>query len=38
MEIFENLKLYELPMIMDEDESIQVLEVDEFSPKYLDEL
>jgi hypothetical protein len=34
----ENLKLYEPPMIMDEDESIQVPVVDDFSPEYLDEL
>jgi hypothetical protein len=34
----ENLKLYEPPMIMDEDESIQVPTVDDFSPEYLDEL
>jgi hypothetical protein len=34
----ENLKLYEPPMIMDEDESIQVPTIDDFSPKYLDEL
>jgi hypothetical protein len=34
----ENLNLYEPPMIMDEDESIQVPPVDDFSPKYLDEL
>jgi hypothetical protein len=34
----ENLKLYEPPMIMDEDESIQVPSVDDFSPDYLDEL
>jgi hypothetical protein len=34
----ENLKLYEPPMIMDEDESVQVLTVDDFAPEYLDEL
>ena len=34
----ENLKLYEPPMIMDKDESVQVSTVDDFSPKYLDEL
>ena len=34
----ENLKLYEPPMIMDEDESIQVPVVDVFSPEYLDAL
>ena len=32
------LSLYDLPMIMDEDESVQVLRVDDFDPKYLDEL
>jgi hypothetical protein len=35
---FENLKLYEPPMIIDEDESIQVPTIDDFAPKYLDEL
>ena len=34
----ENLKLCEPPIIMDEDESIQVPTVDDFAPKYLDEL
>jgi hypothetical protein len=34
----DNLKLYEPPMIIDEDEIIQVPPVDDFSPKYLDEL
>jgi hypothetical protein len=34
----ENLKLCEPHMIMDEDESIQVLLVDDFSREYLDEL
>jgi hypothetical protein len=34
----ENLKFCEPPMIMDEDESIQVPTVDNFSPKNLDEL
>ena len=34
----ENLKLYEPPMIIDEDESIQVPTVDDFSPEYLDKL
>jgi hypothetical protein len=33
-----NLNLYEPPMIMDEDESIQVPTVDDFSLEYLDEL
>jgi hypothetical protein len=34
----ENLKLYEPPMIMDEDESIQVPTDDYFSPQYLEKL
>jgi hypothetical protein len=34
----ENLKLYEPPMIMDEDEGVQVPTVDDFDPEYLDEL
>ena len=34
----ENLKLYEPPMIVDEDENIQVPYVDNFSPEYLNEL
>ena len=34
----ENLKLYEPPMILDEDESVQVPTVDDFSLEYLDEL
>lgn len=34
----ENLKLYKPPMIMDEDEGIQVPTVDDFAPEYLDEL
>jgi len=34
----EELKLYEPPMIMDEYESVQVPTIDDFSPKYLDEL
>jgi hypothetical protein len=34
----ENLKLYEPPMIMDQDENVQVLYVDEFSLEYLDVL
>jgi hypothetical protein len=33
-----NLKHYEPSMIIDEDGSIQVLIVDDFSPEYLDEL
>jgi hypothetical protein len=35
---FDNLKLYEPPLIMDEDESIQVPKFYYFSSKYLDEL
>ena len=35
---FENFKLYEPLMIMDEVEDIQVPTVDDFEPKYLDEL
>ena len=31
----ENLKLYEPPMIVDEDENVQVPSVDDFSPEYL---
>ena len=31
----ENLKLYEPPMIVDEDENVQVPPVDDFSPEYL---
>ena len=34
----ENLKLYEPPMIMDERENVSLPSVDEFSPKYMDEL
>ena len=34
----ENLKIYEPPMIIDEDESIQVPTVDYFALEYLDEL
>ena len=34
----ENLKLYEPPMIVDEDENVQVPSVDDFDPKYLNEL
>ena len=33
-----NLKVYEPPMIVDEVEDVQVPIVDEFVPKYLDEL
>jgi hypothetical protein len=38
VENVENLKFYEPPMIMDEDEIVQVPLVDDISPKYLDEL
>ena len=34
----ENLKHFEPPMIMDQDEEISIPSVDEFSPEYLDEL
>jgi hypothetical protein len=34
----ENLKLYEPPMIVDEDENVQVPSVDDFAPEYLNEL
>ena len=34
----ENLKLYEPPMIMDQEEDVHVLFVDEFAPRYLDQL
>jgi hypothetical protein len=34
----EHLKLYEPPMIMDADGSIYALTIDDFAPKYLDEL
>jgi hypothetical protein len=34
----ENLKLYEPPMIIDQDVQVQVPYVDEFAPKYLNEL
>jgi hypothetical protein len=34
----ENFKLYEPPMIVDEVEDIQVPIVEDFAPKYLDEL
>lgn len=33
-----NLKLYEPPMIMDDDKNVQVSIVDDFPPEYLDEL
>jgi hypothetical protein len=34
----ENLKLYEPPMIIDQDIQVQVPSVDEFAPEYLNEL
>jgi hypothetical protein len=34
----ENLNLYEPPMIMDQQKSVLVPSVDEFSPEYLDKL
>ena len=34
----ENLKLYEPPMILDEDVSVQVPSVDDLSPEYMSEL
>ena len=34
----ENLKLYELPMIVDEDENVQVPSIDDFAPEYLNDL
>jgi hypothetical protein len=34
----ENLKLFEPPMIMDQDEEVSIPSVDEFAPEYLDEL
>jgi hypothetical protein len=34
----EKLKLYEPPMIIDQDESIQVPSIDDFSLEYLNEL
>jgi hypothetical protein len=34
----ENLKLFEPPMIMDQDEEVLIHSIDEFSPEYLDEL
>ena len=34
----ENLKLYEPPMIIDQDVQVQVPSVDEFAPEYLNEL
>jgi hypothetical protein len=34
----ENLKLFEPPMIMDQDEEVSIPSADEFAPEYLDEL
>ena len=34
----ENLKLYEPPMIVDQDVQVKVPSVDDFAPKYLNEL
>ena len=34
----DNLKLFEPPMIMDQDEEVSIPSVDEFTPEYLDEL
>jgi hypothetical protein len=34
----ENLKLFEHPMIMEQDEEVSIPSVDEFDPEYLDEL
>jgi hypothetical protein len=34
----ENLKLFEPPMIMDQDEEVSIPPVDDFSPEYLDEI
>jgi hypothetical protein len=34
----ENSKLFEPPMIMDQDEEVSMPSVDDFSPEYLDEL
>ena len=34
----ECLKLFEPPMIMDQDEEVSIPSVDEFAPEYLDEL
>ena len=34
----ENLKLYEPPMIMDEETNIQIPSVDDMAPKYMKEL
>jgi hypothetical protein len=34
----ENLKLFEPPMIMDQDGEVSIPSIDEFSPEYLEEL
>jgi hypothetical protein len=34
----ENLKRFEPPMIMDQDEEVSIPSVDEFAPEYLDEI
>jgi gamma-glutamyltranspeptidase len=34
----ENLKYFDPPMIMDQDDEVSIPPVDEFSPEYLDEL
>jgi hypothetical protein len=34
----ENLKLFEPPMIIDQDEEVSIPSLDDFSPEYLDEL
>ena len=34
----ENLKLFDPPMIMDQDEEVSIPSVDEFAIEYLDEL
>jgi hypothetical protein len=34
----ENLKCFEPPMIMDQDEEVSIPSTDDFSPEYLDEL
>ena len=34
----ENLNLYEPPMIMDQEDNVHVPSIDDFAPKYLDQL
>jgi hypothetical protein len=34
----ENLKLFEPPMTMDQDEEVSIPSIDNFAPEYLDEL